>query len=259
MTVRSEANRLHCGESKFGFHSAFSLTAPRATLFYSMKSIWWKYLAAALLLYATVAGVLMPVPRRAILNETIRNLFFHVPMWFAMTVVLTVSVGYAIAHLRTGNLRHDVWANEGAKVATLFGFLGVLTGSLWARYTWGTWWTDDVRLNGAARALLIYGAYFVLRASLPDPQQRARIGAVYNIFAFAVVIPLLFVLPRMNDSLHPGAGGNPAFSKYDLDHLMRLVFYPAVIGWILVGAWLTQLGARLTFLSNRLDDQEDAR
>ena len=223
-----------------------------------MKISWWKYLAAALLLYVAVAGVVMPVPRRVILNETIRNLYFHVPMWFAMTVVLTVSVGYAIAHLRTGNLRHDVWANEGAKVATLFGFLGVLTGSLWARYTWGTWWTDDVRLNGAARALLIYGAYFVLRASLPDPQQRARIGAVYNIFAFAAVIPLLFVLPRKFDSLHPGAGGNPAFSKYDLDSLMRLVFYPAVIGWILVGAWLTQLGTRLTLLAARLDDLEDA-
>ncbi len=219
---------------------------------------WWKYLAAVLLFYAAIAGVLLPVPRRVILNETIRNLFFHVPMWFAMTVVLTVSVGYAVAHLRTNDLRHDTWANEAAKTGTLFGVLGILTGSLWARYTWGTWWTDDVRLNGAAISLLIYGAYFVLRASLPDPQQRARIGAVYNIFAFAAVIPLLFVLPRKFDSLHPGAGGNPAFSNYDLDHLMRLVFYPAVIGWILVGAWLTQLGVRLSVLSTRLDDQEDA-
>lgn len=219
---------------------------------------WWKYLAAALLLYVAVAGVLLPVPRRNILNETIRNLYFHVPMWFALTVVLAVSVGYAVAHLRTGKLLYDVWANEAAKVATLFGVLGILTGSLWARYTWGTWWTDDVRLNGAARALLVYGAYFVLRASLPDPQQRGRIAAVYNIFAFAAALSLLYVKPRLNDSLHPGAGGNPAFSKYDLDNAMRLVFYPAVIGWILVGAWLTQLGARLTLLRNQLDEQESA-
>ena len=71
-------------------------------------------------------------------------------------------------------------------------------------------------------------------------------------------MPLLFILPRLTASLHPGAGGNPAFSKYELSGWMRLVFYPAVIGWTLVGAWLTQLGARTTFLTQKLDDQEDA-
>ena len=73
-------------------------------------------------------------------------------------------------------------------------------------------------------------------------------GAVYNIFAFAILIPLLFVLPRMTDSLHPGNGGNPAFGNYDLDSNMRMVFYPAVIGWILISSWIAQLRFRIKVL-----------
>lgn len=219
---------------------------------------WWKYLAVVLLLYVAVAGLVLPVPRLPILNETIRNLYFHVPMWFGMTIILGFSVWFSVQYLRTANERFDVWSYQAARTGTVFGALGLLTGSLWARYTWGTWWTSDVRLNGAAIAMLIYGAYFVLRASLPDATQRARIGAIYNVFAFAAAMPLLFILPRLTASLHPGAGGNPAFSKYELSGWMRLVFYPAVIGWTLVGAWLTQLGARTTFLTQKLDDQEDA-
>lgn len=219
---------------------------------------WWKYLAVALLLYVAVAGLLLPVPRLAILNETIRNLYFHVPMWFGMTIILGFSVYYAAQYLRTSDARYDVWSYQAARTGALFGVLGLLTGSLWARYTWGTWWTVDVRLNGAAIAMLIYGAYFVLRGSLPEAQQRARIGAIYNVFAFAAAMPLLFVLPRLTASLHPGAGGNPGFGQYDLDNGMRLVFYPAVIGWSLLGAWLTQLGARLTFVTQHLDDADDA-
>jgi heme exporter protein C len=80
---------------------------------------------------------------------------------------------------------------------------------------------------------------------MKDEEKRARISAVYNIFAFALMIPLLFVLPRMVDSLHPGAGGNPGFNAYDLDNGMRLVFYPAIIGWFLLGLWITQLKVRI--------------
>jgi heme exporter protein C len=74
--------------------------------------------------------------------------------------------------------------------------------------------------------MLMYFAYLILRNSFDDELRRARISAIYNIFAFAVFIPLIFVLPRLTDSLHPGNGGNPAFGKYDMDNGMRLVLYP---------------------------------
>jgi heme exporter protein C len=108
---------------------------------------------------------------------------------------------------------------------------------------------NDPRLNGAAIAVLIYLAYFVLKSSVNDEAKAARLGAVYNIFAFVMMLVFVMVLPRMTDSLHPGVGGNPAFSQYDLDDNMRLVFYPAVLGWIGVSFWIYQIRERMTRLS----------
>jgi heme exporter protein C len=116
---------------------------------------------------------------------------------------------------------------------------------VWAYFTWGDWWSADPKQNTSAIALLLYFAYFVLRGSFNEDQQKARISAVYNLFAFAALIPLLYILPRMTDSLHPGNGGNPGFGKYDLDNTMRLVFYPAVIGWTLLGVWMANLQVRI--------------
>jgi heme exporter protein C len=103
-----------------------------------------------------------------------------------------------------------------------------------------------------AIALLIYLAYFVLRSSFDDYEKRARIAAVYNIFAFAALIPLIFVIPRMTDSLHPGNGGNPAMGGEDLDNTMRMVFYPAIIGWTLMGVWMAQIVFRIQNLKEKL-------
>jgi heme exporter protein C len=219
---------------------------------------WWKYLTIVLLLYTVVMGFLGHVPRLAILNETERNLYFHVPMWFGMTIILLASVVNSIRYLRNPSTRLDTLAHESAKTGILLGVLGLLTGSLWARYTWGTWWTTDVKLNGAAVTMLIYAAYLVLRGSVSDEQQRARLSAIYNIFAFSAAIPLLFIMPRLAEaSLHPGMGGNPGFSKYDLDSGMRLVFYPAVIGWTLLGVWITEVACRFAFVKENIYEKQE--
>lgn len=219
---------------------------------------WWKYLTIALLLYTVVMGFLGHIPRLAILNETERNLYFHVPMWFGMTIILLASVVNSVRYLRNPSPRLDTLAHESAKTGILLGVLGLLTGSLWARYTWGTWWTTDVKLNGAAVTMLIYAAYLVLRGSVTDEQQRARLSAIYNIFAFSAAIPLLFIMPRLAQaSLHPGMGGNPGFSKYDLDSAMRLVFYPAVIGWTLLGVWITEVACRLAFVKEKIYEKQE--
>jgi len=222
------------------------------------RADWWKWATVALLGYTVIAGLLGPIPRLAILNETERNLYFHVPMWFGMTTLLALSVVNSIRYLRAPSPLLDTLAYETVKAGTLLGVLGLLTGSLWARYTWGTWWTTDVKLNCAAVTMLIYGAYLVLRGAVQDEQQRARLSAIYNVFAFAAAIPLLFIIPRLaSASLHPGMGGNPGFSNYDLDSNMRLVFYPAVIGWTLLGVWITQVACRLTFVREKIYEKQE--
>jgi heme exporter protein C len=218
--------------------------------------LYLKVICIVFLLFSIIGGLLVPVPRLAILHETIRNLFYHVPMWFAMIAVLIASLYYSIKYLSTNEIKYDVLAEESAKVGIIFGILGLITGSIWAKYTWGAWWTNDVKLNGAAATMLVYFAYFLLRNSLDDEHKRARIASVYSIFAFALMAVFIFILPRLTDSLHPGNGGNPAFSQYDLDSRMRLIFYPAVIGWTLLGAWIVNLRSRIRKIHNHLLDSE---
>ena len=184
-------------------------------------------------------------PFRNILAETIRNTYFHVALWLAMFILLATSSITAILFLHKGKRRHDQMSVALAELGTLYGILGLVTGAIWAKYTWGSYWSFDIKQNMAAVAMLIYFAYFVLRSSFDDPEKEARIAAVFNIFAFVSLIPLLFVIPRMWDSLHPGNGGNPALGSDDLDNTMRLVFYPAVIGWTLIAVWMSWLRYRI--------------
>ncbi|MCH7413213.1 cytochrome c biogenesis protein [Belliella sp. R4-6] len=220
-----------------------------------MKSSWWKILTIVLLAYTIIAGLLLDVPRLPILNETIRALYFHVTMWFGMIIMLVVAVIYSIKFLRTNDLRNDDIAIEFTNAAILFGVLGIVTGMLWAKFTWGDYWSGDPKQNASAIGLLMYFAYLILRNSLTDVHQRARIGAVYNIFAFAAFIPLIFVLPRLTDSLHPGNGGNPGFNAYDMDSNLRQVFYPAVIAWTLLGTWLSVVRVKLKRAERKIEDR----
>lgn len=214
-----------------------------------MKNYWWKLCGAFLVLYSIIGGLLFEVPKLPILHETIRNLYFHVPMWFSMIVLMGISAIHSIRHLGDNNITHDIYSKESAKTGIALGILGLLTGSVWAKFTWGTWWVSDPKLNGAAITILIYLAYFILRNSIDNLEKRARVASVYNIFAFVMLIVFLLIYPRMNhvDSLHPGNGGNPGFSAYEsnLDSRMRRVFYPAVAGWIIIGVWIMSLGVRI--------------
>lgn len=221
---------------------------------YLIRTKWWKWLTMALLVYVVIGGFLFQVPRLPILNETIRVLHFHVPMWFGMIFLFLASIIYAIKYLANGQTEDDIMSHQLAIVGTVFGILGMLTGMFWAAFTWGEPWSSDPKQNAAAIGLLIYFAYFILRGSIQDEQQKAKIAAVYNIFAFAALIPLLFILPRLTDSLHPGNGGNPGFNAYDLDSDLRKVFYTAVLGWTLLGFWIAAIKIRYHLLLEGIDD-----
>ena len=191
-------------------------------------------------------------PYRAILVETIRNTFFHVVLWLAMMIIFAISVVHSVWFLRKQDVKDDLKSEAFASVGVLLGLLGIITGAIWAKYTWGAFWSWDVKQNMAAVAMLIYGAYFIIRQAMSDQDAARRVSAVYNIFAFLMLIPLLFVLPRMTDSLHPGSGGNPALGASDLDNTLRMIFYPTIIGWILLGSWIANLRYRINKIALEL-------
>ena len=161
-----------------------------------MKKNWWKALSVLIFIYVIFQGLLGEVPRLPILNESIRNVYFHVPLWFSMIILMFTSMVFSIRFLRKNNLEEDTKAVEFANVAILLGVLGCATGSIWANFTWGDPWPNDPKLNSAAVCMLMYMAYLVLRGSFDDEQRRARISAVYNILAFSVFLPLIFILPQ---------------------------------------------------------------
>ncbi len=219
-------------------------------------------MSAGLLIYTFTAGLLLDVPRLPLLQETIRNLYFHVCMWFGMMILFTISVVQAVRYLRSFDLKYDIYSRQYAIVGIVFGLLGYLTGGIWASFTWADQNRSiisqfgsiarDPKLIGAAIALLVYFAYLILRDSIQDSDKKARVSAVYNIFAYALLFPAIWIIPRVLPSLHPGnpgaEGGNPAM---EMDMKMRLIFYPAVIGWTLLGVWIATLKIRLSLLREK--------
>ncbi|MDC0579532.1 cytochrome c biogenesis protein CcsA [Bacteroidia bacterium] len=221
-----------------------------------MTKYWWKITAILCIVYAIIGGFFMPAPDDiGILAKTIRNLHFHVPMWFSMIILLSVSYVYSIRFLSKRNFKYDSLSSSFVKVSLLFGLMGLLTGSFWARFTWGTWWIEDAKLNGAAIGMLIYLAYYILRNSIEEDVQRAKITSVYNLFAFPIYIVLIIIYPRMAEtSLHPASGDTIGFSSLDLDNNLRKVFYIASIGWILLGVWIGTLKFRITEITRKNEE-----
>lgn len=213
---------------------------------------WWKYLGLVLILYSIIVGLSAKVPDLPLIQQSIRNLFFHVVMWFAMMLIFLLGLVGSIRYLATFDMKWDNLAAQSVNVGLLFGLLGIVTGMEWAKFTWGTPWTNDPQLNGAAVTILAYFAYMVLRASLDEEHKRARIAAVYNIFAFVLLIVFIGILPRIaNNSLHPAAGGN-ASTMATLDTGLRLIFYPAIAGWVIIGCWIVQIRMKLHSIKHRI-------
>ncbi len=221
------------------------------------KKYWnytWKIFTILLLVYVIMGGLLFDVPALPVIHQTIRNIYFHVGMWFSMIFILFLGFLFSLMYLRSFDLKYDRMAFATVKTGLVFGILGIITGMIWAQNTWGTWWLNDPKLNGAAVGILVYLAYLILRASLDDPEKRARLAAVYKIFAFVIMFVFIMILPRISGpSIHPGVDGNPALATGDLAPVMRKVFFPAILGWILFSYWIYTIVERTDKISEKIN------
>ena len=197
-------------------------------------------------------------PNRSILNESIRNLLYHVPMWFSMIFLLGVSAVASILYLRKGDMFYDLLSDSFLKIGILNGILGCLTGAAWARVTWQSWWpAEDPKLNGVAIGMSMYLAYLILRSSIQDPYQKARISSVYSVLIYPIFMALIAIMPKLTEgSLHPGSGGSVGFNQYDLDNTLRMFFYPAILGWIGVFSWIAIMRIRIKKLEELTLEQD---
>lgn len=222
-----------------------------------MAKHWWKFLIVILMPILLYSAWMSPVSTQTILHESIRNLFFHVTMWMSMFVMFTISVVNSIIYLSSGKSTYDIRAKASVDIGLVFGTVGILTGMLWANFTWGAPWVNDPQLNSAAITMLAYLAYIILYQSINGEQKKGRVAAVYNIFAFVLMFVLLGIYPRINESLHPGKGDNPGFGNYkDITGAMRYIFYGSILVWTLVGVWTLSIKCRMKRIENRIKEEQ---
>jgi heme exporter protein C len=175
------------------------------------------------------------------------------------------SVVYSIMFLRKGNLKADAKAREAAKLTVFFGVLGLVTGVIWSRVTWAeglpdsdpaAWWPWDPKQVSALVVVLIYAGYFVLRRSFDEETQRAKIAAIFNIFAAASIYPLFYVVPKALGGLHPNTGDKGS-ALVDMSPELYAVFWPGVIGMVCLAAWILDLRSRMAVAQLELYDLEN--
>ncbi len=187
------------------------------------------------------------------LEEKARILFFHVPMSWTAVVAFVVAMVYAVRYLIRRNIEDDVVSSSSAGLGLLFCILATVTGSLWAKFNWGSFWNWDPRETSIAVLLLIYGAYFALRSAVEGEDKRATLSSVYAILAGITVPFFIFIVPRIVASLHPEPIVN-AEGKVHMNGTMLTVFLASLVGFTVLFVWMLRLRIRLARLEQRTEE-----
>ena len=159
-------------------------------------------IAGAIVMVRNLHLIFMVAPDEASQGMIYRLLYFHVPAWWTAFVAVALSGVFSMLYLIKNNLRYDSIAASVTEVAVAFLIMGITLGSIWGRIIWGIWWTWDPRLTSALICVLLYSGYLMLRRSMDEPTQRARISAVFSLFAF-LDVPIVWFSIRWWRTQHP--------------------------------------------------------
>lgn len=194
-------------------------------------------LAGASLL-AALWMALIYAPREVVMGDVQRIFYFHVATAWTGMLGYLLTVITSIVYLRTHRLLWDVASLAGVEIGFVFTALTVISGSIWARPIWNTWWTWDPRLTTAFIMELIYAAYLLLRRGVEDPSQRARYAAVYAIVGF-ITVPLTFLSIRIFRTIHPviiGSGFASGTGEFVMTPRMLQTFLFSLLAFTLLFA-----------------------
>lgn len=217
--------------------------------------MWWKLLVFLLMAALIVASYLTPAPQRQI-GEASRIFYYHIPQAWMCVVAFALSMVYSIRYLRSRALAEDDKAAVAATLGFVFCVLATLTGSVFAKVTWGSFWNWDPRETSIFVLLLIYGAYFALRNAIEVEEKRAALSAVYSIFAFLTVPFLIFVVPRIMPSLHPDDSIVDENLRFQMTRQVGTLFITSLVLFTVVFMWLFDLGRRLARVRRALEARE---
>jgi len=200
-----------------------------------------------------IAGVLVPIPFIPSLGDKARIIYLHVPMSWIAVLAFFVSMINSIKYLKTKDLNKDLIAYSSAEIGLLFSILATVTGSLWAKFNWGSYWNWDPRETSIFILFLIYGAYFSLRSAIESREQKAKLSSVYSIIAFVTVPFFIFIMPRIVESLHPEDAIVNSQGKITMNPVMLTIFLISLIGFTMLFFWILNLKTRVEKLCHKND------
>ncbi len=209
----------------------------------------------AALFAAALYLVFLYAPREAVMGEVQRVFYFHVSAgWVGALAFLVTALSGAI-YLVRGNRRWDTLAVASVEIGVVFTLVNIVSGSIWARPIWNTWWTWDPRLVTATVMELVYLAYLMLRQGIDDPDRRARFGGVYGILGF-LSVPLTFLSIRIFRTIHPvviGSGDPTAEGSFDMTPKMLQAFMFSLLTFTFLYATLLWHRVRLGRLAEKVE------
>lgn len=211
--------------------------------------------SAALLLVATWM-VFFYAPMEAVMGQVQRVFYFHVAAGWLGMAAFFVAVIAGVAYLIRRDPKWDVLGVAAIELGLVYSFVNIVSGSIWARPIWNTWWTWDPRLVTATVMELVYFAYLMLRQGIEEPERRARFGAIYAILGFASV-PLTFFSIRIWRTIHPvviGSSDPGAQGSFDMTTAMLQTLMFSLLTFTVLGATLLWHRVRLGRMAAEVDE-----
>ena len=212
------------------------------------------FVTAALFVLA-IGMVFFYAPLEAVMGQVQRVFYFHVAAgWIGMLSFLVAAIA-GVVYLTSSNRKWDIVSLSAIEIGIVFAFINIVSGSIWARPIWNTWWTWDPRLTTATVMELIYAAYLMLRQGIEDPDRRARFGAVYAIVGF-VSVPLTFFSARLFRTIHPiviGTNQAGAEGDFDMTPMMLQTFMFSLLTFTFVFADLLWHRIRVGWLAEKVE------
>ncbi len=211
-----------------------------------------KILLTIVMIIVIIASFLFANAAAGFPGESSRIMFFHVPQAWIAAIAFFISMISSCIYLSKRRILADLMAVTSAELGFLFCILATITGSIFAKIAWGSFWNWDPRETSIVILLMIYGAYFALRSAVQDPERKGTFAAAYSILAFATVPFLFFILPRITVSLHPEDTMNPV--KLKMDARFLFVFLTSLLAYTGLFVWILNLKFRLLKIQESLSE-----
>ena len=212
---------------------------------------WLSLVLLAIATYLTIDWA----PMEKTMGDVQRVFYFHVATGWVGMIGFLLAVFSGIMYLRSSDMKWDIIGLAGIEIGLVFSLVNIVTGAIWARPIWNTWWTWDPRLVTAAIMELVYIAYVMLRQGIEEPERRARFGAIYAIVG-VVSVPLSFLSIRIWRTIHPvviGSGDAGAEGTFDMTPDMRTAFFFSLATFTVFGVSLLWHRIRLGRLQDTIE------